>query len=102
MAGLMPHAAGAKESMRFIDIFKTRDGAVVIGQKPNLPLIVWFVAFILRRVFPDGALGIGIYVIGFLALFIWAWLELFMGVNIFRRILGFVVLVLSVISVASR
>ena len=88
--------------MRFIDIFKTRDGRVVLGQKPNLPLVVWFVAFILRLVFPDGAFGLGMYVISFVAIFIWAWLELFMGVNIFRRILGFVVLVLSVISAASR
>ena len=87
--------------MRFTDIFKTRDGTVVIGQKPNLPLVVWFVAVILRRVFPDGAFGFGMSIIGFVAIFIWAWLELFMGVNIFRRILGFVVLALSIVSAAS-
>lgn len=84
--------------MRFTDIFKTNDGEVVIGQKPNLPLVVWFVAFILRIVLPDGRLGSWIYVIGFLALLVWASLELFTGVNIFRRILGFVVLVLSILS----
>ena len=85
--------------MHFTDIFKTRDGLVVLAQRPNLSIVVWFVAFILGRIFPDGRFASSIAVIGFVALFIWALLELFKGVNVFRRILGFAVLVFIVLSV---
>lgn len=88
-----------KEPMRFLDIFRTRGGRVVIGQKPNIPILVWFGAFILGFVFRDGGLGMAIDIIGFLAIFIWAGLELFTGVNTYRRMLGFVVIVVVTVNV---
>jgi hypothetical protein len=60
---------------------------------PNLPLIVFFVVFLLRLLIdPSGDLRTGLDVIGTAALAIWAVDELARGVNPFRRLLGCVVL----------
>jgi hypothetical protein len=77
----------------FARIFRDSDGKIVIAQMPNLPIIVWFTASLLKLVFPTGEINRGLDAISFGSLFTWAWLELFQGVNYFRRILGFVVLV---------
>lgn len=55
----------------------------VIAQKPNAPLILTFVFYILQQV-----------VIAHFFLFIWAILEIFFGVNLFRRFLGVIVICL--------
>ena len=74
-------------------IFRDRDGKVVLAQMPNLPLIVWIVASLLRLIFTTGKVNIGLEAIAFGSLFTWAWEELFQGVNYFRRALGFLVLI---------
>lgn len=74
-------------------IFRDRDGKVVLAQMPNLPLIVWIVASLLRLIFTTGKVNIGLEAIAFGSLFTWAWEELFQGVNYFRRALGLLVLV---------
>lgn len=64
----------------------------VIAQKPNLPLIVWFVTLLISKL-PLPLILIKIFaLISFGAIFTWAWLEIFSGVNYFRRILGGVVM----------
>jgi hypothetical protein len=65
----------------------------IFAQKPNLPIIVWFITFLLLflplpRFFEDT-----VSLISFGAIFTWAWLEIFEGVNNFRRFLGLMVLV---------
>jgi hypothetical protein len=73
--------------------FRDDNGNIVIAQPPNLPLIVWIVTSLLTLVFPSGTINT---VLSFLAngsLFTWAWLELFEGVNYFRRALGLAVLI---------
>ena len=68
----------------------------VIVQKPNLPLIVWFVALIISKL-PLHLLLVKILeLISFGAIFTWAWLEIFFGVNYFRRILGGVVMLVII------
>jgi hypothetical protein len=76
----------------FIDkCIKDKDGKVVLGQKPNLPIIVWFITLVINQ-FANGRLYTVADLIGFGALFTWGWLELFDGVNYLRRVFGLLVL----------
>ena len=81
------------ENTFFNQVFRDRDGKIVMAQMPNLPIIVWAVASILKIIFSTGRLNIGLELIAFGSLFTWAWEELFQGVNYFRRTLGLIVLV---------
>ena len=77
----------------FDKIFRDSDGNIVIAQMPNLPIIVWVTASLLKLVFPTGEINTGLDALAFGSLFTWAWLELFQGVNYFRRALGLGVLI---------
>ena len=81
------------ENTLFDKFFRDSNGNIVIAQPPNLPIIVWGVASLLQLIFTSGYINIGLDIIAFGSLFTWAWLELFQGVNYFRRTLGLVVLV---------
>lgn len=73
-------------------LFRDREtGKIVIGQFPNLPLIVWLAATLLTAVTTGTAKDLLGYV-ATLALVVWAGDELIRGVNPFRRILGATVL----------
>ena len=79
------------------NFWKDKDGRVVIWQRPNLPLTVWFVTYLLGWL-PFSPLFLSLLdTISFGAIFTWAWLEISSGVNTFRRILGLIVLVMSVL-----
>lgn len=72
--------------------FRDSQGKIIIVQKPNLPLIVWFVSFVVARL-PLHAMVLQLAgTISFGALFTWAWMEIFSGVNMWRRLLGSVVM----------
>jgi hypothetical protein len=75
--------------------FKNDKGEWALGAKPNLPLITWLVMLLLAQVL-SGDVSKLASVIGRGALFTWAWLELFQGVNYFRRALGAIVIVFTV------
>ncbi len=77
----------------FDKIFRDSDGNIVVAQMPNLPIIVWITASLLKLVFPTGEINTGLDALAFGSLFTWAWLELFKGVNYFRRALGLGVLI---------
>ena len=78
----------------FLDkTFRDSDGKIVIAQMPNLPLIVWIVTSILALIFTTGKINTVLDVVANGSLFTWAWLELFQGVNYFRRALGLFVLI---------
>ncbi len=81
------------EKTLFDKTFRDSNGNIVIAQPPNLPIIVWGVASLLKLIFTNGLINVGLDLIAFGSLFTWAWLELFQGVNYFRRMLGLVVLV---------
>ena len=74
-------------------VFRDDEGKIVVAQLPNLPIIVWIVATLLKMIFATGQINTGLELIAFGALFTWAWEELFQGVNYFRRGLGLIVLV---------
>ncbi|AFY75464.1 hypothetical protein Syn7502_03639 (plasmid) [Synechococcus sp. PCC 7502] len=81
------------ENTFFNQVFRDRNGKIVMAQMPNLPLIVWIAASLLKLIFSTGRLNMGLELIAFGTLFTWAWEELFQGVNYFRRTLGLIVLV---------
>jgi len=82
----------ADKRLTFSDkIFKDKKGRIVLAEAPNLPLIVWFTMTLLA--YPlTGKAALLSSVAARTALFIWAWLELFKGVNYFRRGLGLTIL----------
>lgn len=83
----------AKETTLFDRTFRDSEGKIVLAQPPNLPILVGLAATFLQFILPSGGLQTGADLVGFGALFTWAWLELFQGVNYFRRALGLVALV---------
>lgn len=85
----------------FLDkCIKDREGRIAIGSWPNVPLAVWLVATLVGMFLPRGSAGNVFHGIAYGALFTWAWLELFEGVNYFRRLLGVVVILLLLVSVS--
>jgi hypothetical protein len=81
------------ENTFFNQVFCDRNGKIVMAQMPNLPIIVWAVASLLKMIFSTGKINTGLDFIAFGSLFTWAWRELFQGVNYFRRTLGLIVLI---------
>ncbi|MBW4614692.1 MAG: hypothetical protein KME21_15725 [Desmonostoc vinosum HA7617-LM4] len=73
--------------------FRDSEGKIVIAQMPNPPLIVWVVTSLLGLIFTSGNINIVLDVLSNGSLFTWAWLELFEGVNYFRRALGLAVFI---------
>jgi hypothetical protein len=86
------------ESSLFNKIFCDSEGNVVLAQPPNLPLLVWIGATLLKVIFTDGSFNIILDIIAFGSLLTWAWQELFEGVNYFRRALGLIVLIWAIAS----
>lgn len=82
-----------REDTLFDRTFRDSKGKIVIAQPPNLPVIVWIVASILKLIFTTGKIYLVLDLVAFGVLFTWAWEELFQGVNYFRRALGLIVLV---------
>jgi hypothetical protein len=78
--------------------FRDSNGNIVVAQMPNLPLILWFISSILALIFKTGTINTVLDVVATGSLFTWAWLEIFEGVNYFRRGLGFVVLIGLIVS----
>jgi hypothetical protein len=74
-----------------MNIFKTKDNKIVLGQFPNWQILSALSARILSAL-SSGTPSNILYFIFQLLLAYWAVLELFQGVNLFRRILGAAVL----------
>lgn len=86
------------EDTLFNRTFRDSQGNIVLAQMPNLPILVWLAATLLNLIPPPGNIHTGLDAIAFGSLFTWAWLELFEGVNYFRRTLGFIVLLGAITS----
>lgn len=76
--------------------FRDSEGNIVLAQMPNLPILVWGATSVLQLLVTNGKLNTGLELVAFGSLFTWAWLEIFEGVNYFRRALGLVVLVSAI------
>ncbi len=88
----------ATETTLFDRTFRDSEGKIVLAQMPNLPILVWLATSLLNLIPSTGNIHIGLDALAFGSLFTWAWLELFQGVNYFRRTLGFIVLVGALVS----
>lgn len=73
-------------------------GRDVIWQRPNAFLITWIVVTAVGLFLPYNHIKSVLGVIGTIAILIWAVLEIYSGVNGFRRLLGVLVLIAVVIS----
>ena len=74
------------------NIFEDKNGKIVIGEKPNLPIIVWFIALIASKIPTLPIVENLASLVAFGAIFTWAWMEIFDGTNTWRRILGIIVM----------
>ena len=83
----------------FDKTFRDNKGDLVIAQPPNIPISVWFLASASKLIFPTGDINAGLNLIAVVSLFIWAMLELLVGVNYFRKGLGAIVLVALTMSI---
>lgn len=81
--------------------FHDDDGNIVLFQPPNAPILAWLIAMLASHI-TAGTLELFCKLVAFGALFTWAWLELFNGVNYFRRCIGAAILILIVVSAAMR
>ncbi|NEQ30011.1 MAG: hypothetical protein F6K04_03260 [Leptolyngbya sp. SIO4C5] len=86
------------ETTLFDRIFRDSSGDIVIAQPPNPPILTWLAATLLNLLPTSGNVQAGLEAIAFGALFTWAWMELFQGVNYFRRSLGLLVLLGAIAS----
>ena len=76
---------------------------VAVAQFPNLPLAIFLVASVVRRVVrPDGDAGTAVSVVATGSLLWWAGDEVLRGASPFRRVLGAGVLVVTLAGVARR
>lgn len=71
---------------------------VVIWQKPNKWLSIWFFTMVLDWFLPRGLIEKSIGVVSLASLIIWAFLELTRGDDYFRRLIGLLVLLVLIVS----
>ncbi len=84
-------------------LFYDKHGKLVIVQVPNLPLLIWIIGTLSGHIFNlNTRLAAWLAVITFLALLTWALVEVISGSSRFRRILGLVILILSVHHISIR
>ncbi|MBX3072824.1 hypothetical protein KF728_12555 [Candidatus Obscuribacterales bacterium] len=77
----------------FVDFwFRTSAGKIVIGQKPNTPMVVYSTAKTVASIAPKGRLRDGARLVADASLTYWAVLELTDGVNRLRKLMGFATL----------
>lgn len=73
-------------------------GRLVVVQMPNLPLWIFLAATVVRVLIqPKGLPGTIVSIIGTAGLVVWAALEIARGESPFRRVLGTVVLLVTVV-----
>jgi len=81
----------------FVDAsLKDKYGKLTIFQQPNASIIIWFICTVLTKFIRNGTLHDVLEIVGFAALLAWAWLEIAYGANYFRRALGAVVFIFSI------
>jgi len=82
----------------FVDrFFKNKEGRVVIFQSPNWPLYGWiFFRLMMRLTDRNDSNGV-LSILSVIFLLIWAMWELKSGVNYFRKVLGGVIIISTLI-----
>ena len=80
----------------FDKCFKDKHGRLALTAAPNLPIIIWAVAALASHLVSHGTVHGILNFIAHVAITWWALLEIFQGVNYFRRALGAVVLAFTI------
>jgi len=94
----MPSTAHDRHSHASRFFRNPQTGEVVVVQMPNLPLWVLLAAAAIRVALrPEGSVGTLVSIVGTTSLVVWAGLEIARGESPFRRVLGAVVLLATVI-----
>lgn len=78
--------------------WKDKDGNYAVFQRPNILLIVWVVLTLVSLFVPHGMAENICWWAAEAVLAAWSLLEIFRGVNYFRRVLGAIVLLMVVAS----
>ena len=86
----------------FDRFFRDNTGEIVVAQAPNIPLLVWIAATLLKLVFKTGQVKIALDILAFGSLLYWSFLEITEGATYFRRDLGVIVLITLMVSVIER
>lgn len=86
-------------SSRISTFFKDKDGAVVIWQWPNIPIIGWLVCATATRLIGAGAAQHLFAQLSTAFLFTWAYLEISSGASYFRRLLGGIVMLAIILGI---
>ena len=82
--------------------WKDKDGHVVLIQAPNVWIILWFVAEVVSLMGSSKNIANIGHIFAIIALGVWSLLELFKGVNYFRRTIGFIFASITILSVLGR
>lgn len=88
--------------MSILDIvFSTKDGKKVVAQKPNLPILLAALFYSISWI-TTGEISSIFGWTGRLILLYWAYLEIISGVNLFRRVMGLVVVGFILVSLLTN
>ena len=75
--------------------FKDKQGKIALTEQANAPIIVAVISAIPALLVSGNIFGTIAALVSFGAFFTWSWLEIFDGVNYFRRVLGVVVMIVT-------
>ena len=78
--------------------FKDKNGRLALVAAPNSALIIWGTAAVASHLARHGILHSSLSLIAFIAIIAWSLLEIFQGINYFRRALGSFILALTIYS----
>ena len=81
-------------------LFLDKNGHFVVAQFPNVPITIWLATVILNRFVQAQPANTVLSIVGTASLTVWALLEIYSGVNLFRKLLGSAVLLYIVYSLA--
>lgn len=83
------------KTKRLIDrLFHDKTGSYVIGQPPNIPVVLAVIALIGTYVAQNNSMLERFFeLFAFGSVFLWTYLEIMYGESLFRRVLGVVVLI---------
>ncbi len=77
-------------------LFRDKEGKLVIFQLPNAPIVAWAALKLAMLFVADENLHASLEQLAAAVLFTWAYLEITSGASLFRRILGGLVMVVTV------
>lgn len=92
----------ASKLRRITDLFRDESGNIVLWQWPNMPLWIFLATIPLRHILPSGLARTLVVWAGSIALLWWASLEITEGTTPFRRILGTIVLAVTIVGLSMR